>query len=394
MRGMAIAVLGVLLLAPAAWPEKTDSRRMRRDLGIAEAVLTYLQGGEEMPFANPVRGVYLKEYGAVFLSAGRNRNLLAAVLEAQQEEGVGAKAAGAGDFDRFREQTTEFLRSYADAIAQVGEEERITVLSGDLGGTTGGWVSGRGRKAIRKIFGVPGDSGGPRPPGPGEGPTFDLHAPSPGGGRPKPSEEFILRVEKELDDPAREPVVYEGSAKKADLRALHRGRIDDEEFARRITWKQHRPDPGAAREVDLMAGVLDKALAGDGQSGWGSGFRCSGVYHEGLGAVFFANLGFGKVFSALAPPRFDHHKPMLPQIEAVAGEQQAKFKAELIQVVAEHGHALPLKPGEDLVVEVRSGGPHRLAIDLLLRVGQEELAAYHQGTLSLAELSQQVEFAE
>ncbi|MCC7261609.1 MAG: hypothetical protein IT369_03710 [Candidatus Latescibacteria bacterium] len=392
MRAMVIALLGGLLLAPAARADKFDGPRMRRDLSIAEAVLTRLQGGEEMPFANPVRGVYLKDYGAVFLSAGRNRNLLVAVLEAQQE-GVERKAAEGGDFALFKEQTTEFLQSYADAIAQVDDEERITVLSGDLGGAAGGWVPGRGRKMIRRIFGVPGDSGGP-PPGPGGRPGFERPAAPPGAKGPKPNEEFLLRVEKELDAPVREPVVFEGSAKKADLRALHRGRIEVEEFRRRITWREHRPDAEAAKQVDLMAGMLDKALVGDGQPGWGSGYRCSGVYHEGLGAIFFVNLGFGKVFSALAPPRFDRSRPVLPQIEAVAGEQQEKFKRELIEVVAEYGHTLPLKAGEHLVVEVHSGGPEKMAIDLVLRVGRAELAAYHQGALTLEGLSQKVEFAE
>lgn len=378
MKGMVVVLLGMVLLAPAVRAEPFDAKRMCRDLNIAEGVLANLQGGDEMPFANPVRGVYLKDFGAVFLSAGRNRNLLVAVLEAQQEGLDGAKPPG-DDFARFKEQTTEFFLSYADAIGQVGEDERVTVLSGDLGGAANGWVPGRGRKMIRRIFGVPGDSAGP-PPGESKG--------------PKPDEELLLRVEKELDNPARAPVVFEGSAKKADLRALHRGRIEPEEFTRRIAWKEHHPDLEAARQVDLMAAALDKALVGEGQPGWGPGFRCSGVYHEGLGAVFFVNLGFGKVFSALAPPRFDRSKPVMPQLAAVAGEQQEKFKHELMAVVAENGHLLPLKAGECLVVEVHSGGPERMAIDLVLRVGREALAAYHRGALSLEELGQKVEFEE
>lgn len=410
MRGMAIAALGALLLAaPAARTEDFDAQRMRRDLGIAEAVLTHLQGAEEMPFANPVRGVYLRGYGAVFLSAGRNRNLLVAMLEAQRAAAGGAQQAAAGDFQRFKAQTAEFFRSYADAIAQVGDGERVTVLSGDLGsgaagamGWVGGWGPGRGKKMIRKMFGVPADSGAPRSP---DSRTFELEIPPPGGPGPrievvpggpgpKSEQELFFQVEKELEDSPREPVVFEGSVKKADLRALHRGRLDEEEFAGRIVWREYRPDPEAARQVDILAGILDKALAGDGQAGWGQGLRCSGVYHEGLGAVYFANLGFGKVFAALAPPRFDRSKPVMPQIEAVAGEQERSIKEALVKVVAEYGHTLPLKPGEHLVIEVHSGGPQKMAIDLLLRVGQEELAAYRKGTLSLEQFSQKVEFEE
>lgn len=401
MRGMASAALGALLLAaPAARAEDFDAQRMRRDLGIAEAILTHLQGAEEMPFANPVRGVYLRGYGAVFLSAGRDRNLLVAVLEAQQGEAKGGKRAGASDFGRFKEQTAEFFRSYADAIGQVEDEERVTVLSGDLGSGAagamswvGGWGPGRGKKMIRKMFGVPApaDSGAPRSP---DSRTFEMEIPPPGGPGPRPEQELFFQVEKELEDSAREPVVFEGSVKKAELRALHRGRLDEKEFAGRIVWREHRPDAEAARQVDILAGILDKSLSGEGPPGWGAGQRCSGVYHEGLGAVYFANLGFGKVFAALAPPRFDRSKPVMPQIEAVAGEQERAIKEALVKVVAEYGHTLPLKPGEHLVIEVRSGGPQKMAIDLLLRVGQEDLAAYRKGTLSLEQFGQKVEFEQ
>jgi hypothetical protein len=388
---MAMAALGALLLAPPpTQAQGFDAQRMRRDLGIAEAVLTHLQGGEELPFANPVRGVYLKEYGAVFLSAGRNRNPLVAMMEAQQGEGEEGRREAPDELAGFKEQTAEFFRAYADAIGQVDEEERITVLSGDLGSGTlrgmdwvGGWGSGRGKKMIKRMFGVqvpPPDSGGPLPP----------------TGKPgsKAEQELFFQVEKELVGPSREPVVFEGSVKKADLRALHRGRLDEGEFARRIAWKEHRPDPEAAKQVDIMAGILDQTLAGEGHSGWGQGLRCSGVYHEGLGAIFFLNLGFGRVFAALAPPRFDRSKPAMPQIQAVAGEQERQIREELVKVVAQYGHTLPLKPGERLLIEVHSGGPQHLSINLMLQVGQEALEAYRKGALSLEEFGQKVELEE
>lgn len=243
---------------------------------------------------------------------------------------------------------------------------------------------------MKRIFGVqvPADSAGPRPPDPK---TFKIEV-FPGGPGPKPEEDLLFRVEKELAAAAQEPVIFEGTVKKGDLSAFHRGRLSEEEFAGRIAWQQHRPDPEAAKQVDIMAGILDKALAGE--PGGGQGFRCSGVYHQGLGAIFFVNLGFGKVFSALNAPRFDRSKPVMPQLEAVAGEQESLIKDELVKAVAEYGHTLPLKPREYLVVEVHSGGPQKMSIDLLLRVRQEELAAYRKGSLSLEQFSQQVELEE
>ncbi|MSR83701.1 MAG: hypothetical protein EXS58_12385 [Candidatus Latescibacteria bacterium] len=398
----AIAFLSALVLVPlAAGAESFDAQKMHRDLGIAETILVHLQGGEDLPFANPVRGVYLKGYGAVFLSAGQNRNLLVALMGSPQEQAEAAKKTPGGDFEVFKEQTAEFFRSYADAIAQVGEEDRITVLSGDLGsGTPGalgwmGWGKGRGRKMMRKMFAVetPADSAGSHPKGEkmfeAEVPPPGGPGPKPGGPGPKPEEDLFFRVQKELEAAAPEPAIFEGSVKKADLRALHRGRLSEEDFAKHLTWQQHRPDPVAAKQVDIMAGILDKALAGEGQ-----GLRCSGVYHEGLGALFFVNLGFGKIFSALTPARFDRTQPVMPQIEAVTDEQEVLIKAELVKAVAEYGHALPLKPDEYLVVEVHSGGPPKMCIDLLLRVRQEELEAYRKGTLSLVEFGQKVEFEE
>ncbi len=398
MTSVVMALAGILLLGSVAGAEKFDGKRMRRDLEIGEAVLTHLQGGEEMPFANPVRGVYLKGYGPVFLSAGRNRNLLVAMMEAQQGRAGVEKEAEAGDFEEFEEQTSEFLRAYADAIGQVDEQERVTVLSGDLGigangamDWVGGWKSGRGKKIIRKMFGVPPDSGGRWP---ADAPPFEKALPPPGGPGAKSEQELFLQVEKELEDPHREPVVFEGWVKKADLRALHRGRIDEQEFGKRINWREHQPDPEAAKQVDIVAGILDKTLAGDRRPGWGQGLRCSGVYHEGLGAIFFLSLDFGRVFSALGPHDFDRSKPVMPQIKALAGEQGRLIREDLVKAVAQYGHTLPLKPGEDLVVQVRSGGPQHISIDLLLQVGQETLDAHRSGALSLEQFSQQVEFGE
>ena len=394
-----IILLGALMLAPlAARAESPDVQRMHRDLGIAEAILLQLQGGQDLHFANPVRGVYLKGYGAVFLSAGRNPNLLVALVGTPEEQAEAAKKTPANDFAVFKEQTTEFFRSYADAIGQMGEDEHVTVLSGDLGrGTPGalgwmGWGRGRSKRMVGRMFGLaaPGDSAGPHPEG---AKTFEsqTHPPGGSGAGPKPEDDLFLRVQRELEATAPEPVIFEGSVEKGDLRALHRGHLSEEDFARRITWQQHRPDPEAAKQVDIMAGILDKALAGEGQ---GQGFRCSGVYHEGLGALFFINLGFSKVFSSLNPGRFDRTRPVMPQIEAVTDEQEGLIKAELVKAVAEYGHTLPLKPREYLVVEVHSGGPPKMCIDLLLRVRQDELDAYRKGTLNLVEFGHKVEIEE
>jgi len=65
-----------------------------------------------------------------------------------------------------------------------------------------------------------------------------------------------------------------------------------------------------------------------------------------------------------------------------------------VRAVAEYGHTLPLKSGEPLVAEVQSGGPQQMSIHLLLRVRQEDLAAYRKGELSLEQFGQRVEFEE
>jgi hypothetical protein len=84
----------------------------------------------------------------------------------------------------------------------------------------------------------------------------------------------------------------------------------------------------------------------------------------------------------------------MPQIQAVAGEQERQIREELVKVVAQYGHTLPLKPGERLLIEVHSGGPQHLSINLMLQVGQEALEAYRKGALSLEEFGQKVELEE
>jgi len=171
-------LIALCLCAPLpGLAESFDRHKMQRDLEIAEGILSRLQGVEAgPPFQAQARGIYLKGYGVLFLSQGMGRELAMLRmmkgrgeedLEVEVERPVHSKGdTSSTEFAEFKEQTGEFFRSYAHAIGQLGEDERLTVLSGDLLGS-GMWGMMRGKRMGMRQFlqKAPGDSGagGPEP---------------------------------------------------------------------------------------------------------------------------------------------------------------------------------------------------------------------------------------
>lgn len=403
MLRMVCSVIALCLLAPLpGLAELFDKQKMQRDLEIAEGILGRLQRVEAGPLLPQARGLYLQGYGALFLSQGTGGDFLifrgAGGREEEFEKRIHVQRdTSGGAFAQFKERTGEFFRSYADAIGQLAEDERITVLSGDLGsGMWGMMMRGWGRGKGRKVKWLE-ERARPAPEGSvakagGEGEEKEVIPQA--EAKVREAEEFTRQFEAQIGE-ERTGVFFEATVKKSELSAYRRGRLSQEEFEQRIAWREHQPDPEMNEKIDIMAGILEKVLTKGDRPGWGPGRGGFGVYHEGIGVILYVDVGTEGAFVARALVR-RAGEDQLAQLEAQAGEERAKLKEELVNTLAEYGHTLPLKPHEQVVVEVRFGaGPWTGAAGrLLFKARREDLDAYRKDALSLEQFRQRVEIAE
>ena len=149
--GIATAICLSLPAFPA--DAEIDRKRMKQDLDIMEGILKSLhaQNTQTVPgfLREPhVRGLYFENYGVIFLIeerpppgfefAGVESFVSPTTATGIQDEGNVAKDGKSKRKTRrlaFQERLREFLGTYADAIRQLKDEERITILTHHRSGT-------------------------------------------------------------------------------------------------------------------------------------------------------------------------------------------------------------------------------------------------------------------
>lgn len=360
---------------------------MDRDLDIMKGIIAKLVGeGQQTwgPFDQGVRGVYLEGYGVLFyLPASyfdglafkdfmQNRltisNELEARLEVLQSELDGI-AAGADSPEKARlheeiaqlkreqkvtdkgakkpidearrnaeerdRKLIEFLKYYADAINQLNDQDRISI------------IVDQNKSAFR----------------------------------PKPA----MTIGESVSNGLREI-----SAIKKDLVAYRKGRISDSEFENLVSIREIETNDRALKEVDVFAGIIGTALGRSKNSGFNTGTSIRGMRIRDLGAVFFmvAEMNtfglqsFGPVILGeegsktvtvpstpvkIAPAPNGEEGSITVTVPAFknSGHQEdtdkkiKAFKAELVGVLGDYGHTLrTLKDSEYVVVSVDISSLH------------------------------------
>ena len=440
-----------LSLPASARQAEIDRERMQQDLDIMEAILQNLHtqntpaiiGSHKKP---QIRGLYFENYGVIFLIEERRPGGIGFTLESFQwaaktsgkhEEGDVVKGIRAQREKRrvaFQNRLEEFLGTYADAIHQLKDEDRITVLVHYQPVSPIPFIAkAKELQAIAKTRELQLQAAAK---------AKELQAiaqqlnprdslKSPPKGRMVPKQHVSVRVRGDATDAAdptraeiqrrkdtwtrlrilkdnyavlSEQVYSEVTAKKRDIVAYRRERINEAEFRKRIVSREHKPDASTMKKIGVLAIILDKALKRPDHL-VPRFDKTLGIYQEGLGALFFVNAGskyrmdhpvFKNKTKALMSPI---HRRTQGKADTEESQILDRFKEDLINVVGDYGYSLrTLKPQEYIVVEVRF--PEALwsgwsaPRGLVLKVRKKDVDAYIREDLDLAAFRQKVDIQE
>ena len=379
-----IGIVTALCLALPAFAVEAeiDRKQMKQDLDIMEGILKSLhaQNTPTVPgfLREPhVRGLYFENYGVIFLIeerpppgfefAGVESFVPPTFATGTQEKGdVAKEGKSKGENKRlaFQERLREFLGTYADAIRQLKDEDRITILTHHRPGA-------RSLDDVARM--IAGES------------EYFWAVPD-------------NRTRRELS----EQVYSEVTANKSDIVAYRRERISEADFRKRIVSRDRRPDGSMMRKIGVMATILDKALTQPVHPVPRIDATL-GIYQKGLGALFFVNAKSGpRTFFRMKTRQAS--KPTVYRTrpgKAVKGDTQyqERLKDELVEAVGDYGYTLrTLKPEEYIVVEVRFPAVGRRSTSsprgLVLTVQKKNVDAYSRGDLDLETFRQKADIQE
>ncbi len=379
-----IGIAAALCLSLPAFPVEAeiDRKRMKQDLDIMEGILKRLraQNTPTVPIflREPhVRGLYFENYGVIFLIeerpppgfefAGMESFVPPTTVTGTQEKGNVAKDGKSKRENKrlaFQERLREFLGTYADAIRQLRDEDRITILTHHRLGP-------RNVDDIARMF-------------------VDK------------SEYFWAVPDNRIRTELSEQSYLEVTAKKSDIVAYRRERISEADFRKRIVSRDRRPDGSMMKKIGVMATILDKALT-HAEHRVPRTYATRGIYQKGLGALFFVNAKRGPRTFFSSKTRNAPKSPvnLAKPRNAVKGDThfQERFKDELVEAVGDYGYTLrTLKPDEYILLDVRfsRGFPRRTSDPrgLVLKVKKRDVDAYNRGGLDLAAFRQKADIQE
>ena len=180
----------------------------------------------------------------------------------------------------------------------------------------------------------------------------------------------------------------EASVTKRDIEAYNRGKIDEQTFYDRITFREHEPQPSRDNRIDIMADILTNILKKDSDLHFLSGTQCTGFYQKGIGALFLVSRK-----SSLL-----HFEP----------KNTDAFKTAVIETLADYGPTLRgLSPEESIIVHTNLTGQSHFKIAdkdktadikppdrILFRVAKRDLDAYASQKIDLDTFKKRVAITE
>lgn len=407
----AIAAALCLILPALPVEAEIDRERMQQDLDIMEGILQNLhaQNRPEFAFINkksPVGGLYIEDYGVLFLIEERIAVGISDVVGSRLFEKSEVRAEELKMEDilnqlvsrssqtrlALQDRLAGFLGTYADGIRQLQDEDRVTILvrhkSTSRFGFSGGQLSFFWKshpfpneelhRLQAKLERLPADS-------------LDSHK----------DKLQAIRM-RQLDADLSQPLYSEVTAKKSDIVAYRREQIDEAEFRKRVVSRDHRPDASTTKKIGVMAAILDKTLEVIDQP-VPDYERTMGIYMEGLGTLFFVKERSGYLAEYRRAMYKEPRSTSDLRTQGGAGNVdvrlQERLKVDLVEVVGDYGHTVrTVKPDEYIVVEVRFLVGLRSSRlrqrGLVLKVKKRDVDAYRRGDFDLEAFRQKVDIQE
>lgn len=399
-RGRLLAVVSaIILMAAPAFAQTSKSinwERMRRDLDIMESVLSkmlFRSSVEWGPAGDHVNGVYFEGYGVVFqveyhslrIYALTDKELKKSLHELHEvvPEELGEDAYilapeppepapepetpipgrvtqvietnSEKRLERLKTQVTEFLADYTDAIGQLDAGDRVTVVM-DL--------------TDSDHFQIVSDA--------------------------------VVRKRKSKD-----VSLLEISALKSDVVEHRRGKMTLEDFRKRIAVNERGNDEGMARNMDIMASIIETALSRRHHEDYYLVGKSRGVYLKGLGSLFFMNAELNLGTFYVPEGEFGESKDVV-RVRVQKGQNKTKknpddllrgFEDSLVELVGDYGHTLhTIAPDEQVVAAVNFNNYWGISEDapkrFILKVKKQDLDSYNRGSIKLAEFKQRVKIQQ
>lgn len=391
-----------------------DWKRMKRDLSIQESILDQFLDTEK----GSTTGLYVKNHGVLLIASGtqkyevrvraigkdessdiaifdkdviqRQMNRGDRVLRIQKRKGDKSSENEEEEILEFsmtekkpevaqrekkeqnealKKQVTEFLSTYANAIGQLKDDDRVTII---LHPTERDFHSfsfshfDRQRDALNK-----------------EASKIWMETVSKAQEASKKQLETLrIRMEASKKEP------LEATVTKRDIEAYNRGKIDEQTFHDRITFREHEPQPSLDKRIDIMADILTNILKKDTDLRFLSGTQCTGFYQKGIGALFLVS-----------------RKASLLHFKT---KNTDTLKAAVIETLADYGPTLRgLSSKESIIVHINLIGQSHYKIGhkdkttdikppgrILFRVTKRDIEAYASQKIDLDTLKKRVAITE
>ncbi len=193
-------------------------------------------------------------------------------------------------------------------------------------------------------------------------------------------------------------ILLEATVTKRDIDAYNRGKIDEQTFHNRITFREHKPQPARDKTIDIMADILTTILKKDTDLHFLTGTQCTGFYQKGIGALFLISQK-GNLFG------YDWDKQESDQDDGLDA-----FKNSVIETLADYGSTLRgLSSEESIIVHTNLIGDSHFKIGrtnkdkttdikhpdrILFRVAKRDIEAYASQKIDLDTFRKRVAITE
>ena len=386
-----------------------DWKRMKRDLSIQESILDQFFDEKKVS----TTGLYIEDYGVLLIASdgihkyevqvraigGASVNILQMkrgdkVWQIQkrgdkssenEEEILVQKKPDTSqneekdENEAIKKQITEFLSIYGNAIGQLKDDDRVTIIL---------------LHSVVKL-----NLHSSRPPS-----TESIHA------GPIQSDSISMRIGMAVFKKAQESAgnrafnikitdpkgfFFQATVTKRDIEAYNRGKIDEQTFRDRITFREHEPQPSRDNRIDIMAAILSNILKKNTDLRFLSDTKSMGFYQKGIGALFLISQK-GNLFG-------DWDKR-----DSDRDDELDAFKTAIIETLADYGPTLRgLSPEESITVHTNLIGQSHFKIGdkdkitdikppdrILFRVAKRDIDAYASQKIDLDTFKKRVVITE
>ena len=305
-----------------------DWKRMKRDLAIQESILDQFFDTEKVS----TTGLYVKNHGVLLIASGgiHKYEVRARVIggesvnilqmkrgdkvwqiqkrgdkssENEEEEILVQKKPDTSQNEKkdeneaIKKQITEFLSIYGNAIGQLKDDDRVTILLHSAERYFHSFSSSHfdnqmealknQYEALKKRIETLKKTYASSEKQMEEAYKKQLGTLGIRMGALQKEQETSKNIMFKIAHP--KGILLEATVTKRDIDAYNRGKIDEQTFHNRITFREHKPQPARDKTIDIMADILTTILKKDTDLHFLTGTQCTGFYQKGIGALFLVS---------------------------------------------------------------------------------------------------------